>query len=237
MLFVFIAVFFYGILYMISTWISSIVGHENVVSFIFISLFIIGILFIMYRNKTLKKNKICFPNNIGQCLIITAPLFVVPILNVFLTNSANWELVAEDGEALLILFWGLSAFSEELLFRGVFPNALLEQFQFSAVQRILAVNVIFALLHLGNVLSGALLGTAIAQSVLAFSLGFCFSGITEITGSLFPAVCIHWLINLSSSHGDTFISALSLKELLIWFAVSTLCLCYGTQLIKKLGGI
>ena len=237
MLFVFIAVFCYGVLNMISQWISSVVGHENVVSVVSISLFLIVILFFMRKNETLKKNKICFPQKNGQCLRLMAPLFVVPILNVILANSPDLELITEDGRALLVLFWGLSAFSEELLFRGVLPNALLEQFQFSAVQRAFAVNVIFALLHLGNALSGTSLWIAIAQSVLAFSIGFCFSGIIEITGSLFPAVCMHWFINLSSSYRDTFISVLSLKELLIWLGVSILFLCYGTRLIKKIGGI
>lgn len=228
-----ISVLIYGILFKISDCLSDAVGIPYVVTAPVISVFLLVVFCFMNKSGALKKYKIVFPQKINQCLLVSVPLLAIPALNVCLADRANLALNIEVRDIPLVLFWGISAFSEELLFRSVLPSLLSEYCRLDMFRRTAAVNLLFALLHLGNAFMGAPLGTVLVQSVLAMSIGFCFSGITEITESLLPSVCLHWLINLSSLQRDLYMTTLSLKELRIWLGLSVFGFIYGLMLIKN----
>lgn len=228
-----IAVLVYGAAFLISEWISNLIGIPYVVTVPVIAILLCVVLFVFKRNGLQKKFKICFPNNMWKCFLYAMPLVVIPLMNIYMMNDRMQASIDFSGaEVLFIAFLGLSAFSEELLFRGVFPGMLLERFRFSVFQRSLFVNVLFAFVHMGNALGGASLETAIVQSALALSIGICFSGITEKTESLYPAACLHFLINLSSPHKD-YSSSIPFRELWIWIGISTMCMIYGILLIRS----
>lgn len=233
MIFVVLSVLIYGVLFKISEWISGIVGIPYIVTVPVISIFLLVVIYFMNKAGALKRNKIGFFSNNLQCLWVSAPLLVIPAMNNYLTNCTSFAIITEVREIPLILYCGISALSEELLFRAILPNLLSERYQFSLFQSTVIVNVLFALMHLGNVLEGATMEFVVIQSVLAMSIGLCLSGIIEITKSIFTSACMHWLINLSSLHCDSYMSALSLKELLIWVGLSILGVIYGLMLIRS----
>lgn len=234
MLFIVVAVLAYGAVFFISEWISNNIGIPHLVTVPVITVFLCIVLLALKENGLLKKYKICFPNNIWHCSLISIPLFVIPLMNIYLTkHSAQGAIEFSGNEVLFIILMGLSAFFEELFFRGVFPSVLSERFRFNIFLRTATVNVLFALMHLGNALNGASLEPTLVQSVLALGIGVCFSGITEKTESLFPAVCLHCLINMSSLHKDFYSSSLQLWELWIWVGISIMCIIYGIMLIRN----
>lgn len=225
------SVLVYGAVFRISVWISDFVGIPYAAAVPFMSLYLLVMIFFLRKYDVLKKYKLCFPEEINRCLWITAPLLLIPALNICLSiNTVPY--IKEIRQIPLILYQGISAFSEELLFHAVLPELLSEHCRFTLFRRTMTVNVLFALLHLVNAFSGASPGYAVVQSFLAVSIGLCFSGITEISQSLIPAAFMHWLINLSALQRDLYMSALPLKEILIWSGISILGIIYGLMLIR-----
>lgn len=231
MLLLVIAVLAYGAAYYISEWLSVIIGIPYVVTAPVILVFLCIVLFVLKRNGLLGKYGVRLPNNICCSFLISIPLAVIPFMNIYMKNCVQAAIEFSIDKVPYIIFLGLSAFSEELLFRGVLPSALSERFRFNVYHRTATVNVLFALMHMGNALGGASLEPTIIQSVLALSIGTCFSGITEKSESVFPAACMHWLINLSSLHESFYTSTLPLQELWIWLDISIMCIIYGIILI------
>lgn len=84
----------------------------------------------------------------------------------------------------------LGAFLEEVVFRGVILHFLR---RWGDVLAILVSAALFALAHMLN--QG---GIDPYQVIFAFAAGIAFAGLTLCSGSLFPAMEIHLLVNLTA---------------------------------------
>lgn len=100
--------------------------------------------------------------------------------------------------ALYILFFVLTMFfigwAEEIVFRGVILNLLLERFSNSRGGIIVATvisSVMFGALHLNNYFAGVKLESALVQAVQAMALGLVFSAVYVRTGNIWIGIIMH----------------------------------------------
>lgn len=131
------------------------------------------------------------------------PMFAIALINF---TGVNWSALAfTPGATLSWLGYNLSV--------GLFEEVLLRAFCFTLLavawrskpnglmKAALAQALIFGLIHLVNLVHAPLLDT-LAQTVYATLIGIGFAGLIAITGSIWPGVILHTVINLVGSMND-----------------------------------
>lgn len=154
------------------------------------------------------------------------PLVLLPLVNVLFLffSGESFDLIEDSAELLRLALW---VFVEEAVFRGFLPVLLSERLSLGVREAALLSAAVFALLHFLNMLAGEAFPFAAAQVMLAFAAGFSFSGLTALTKSFFPGYTIHVLLNITSFSSDKISAA---PYVVVWSAVSVLCLLYGAVL-------
>ena len=106
--------------------------------------------------------------------------------------------------ALYILFFVLTMFfigwAEEIVFRGVILNLLLERFSNSRGGIIVATvisSVMFGALHLNNYFAGVKLESALVQAVQAMALGLVFAAVYVRTGNIWIGIIMHAAVDFA----------------------------------------
>lgn len=136
---------------------------------------------------------------VGLERIKPTPVFVVSLLScaVFLSRGVHQPADSSQGSEFLVQF--LNAFGEELLFRGVIFALLLSVPRWRSI---LLSGVLFGSMHLIRGVMEGDWGGAFAQMVVTSAAGFMFAAIREDTGSLWLAILLHMLLNLSIIHSN-----------------------------------
>ena len=124
----------------------------------------------------------------GRCL------WFLPLIAVSTVNF--WHgLTVREGAALYIISMVWVAILEELIFRGLLFRAMEKDGRTAAV---IVSSLTFGVGHIVNLLLGAELLSTALQLVEATALGFCFTAIFMVTGSLLPCILSHAFINCTS---------------------------------------
>lgn len=110
-------------------------------------------------------------------------LFSLP----FLIGKAPLSLVV-----LAVVISLMVGFVEEGVFRGLIIRILLPK---GILQAVLLSSVIFAALHLLNLLSGFPLAYVVGQMIIGFGLGILFAAIRLRTGSIWPTLLLHGIFD------------------------------------------
>ena len=97
--------------------------------------------------------------------------------------------------AYFLAMAGLIGFVEEVFFRGLILRALAPRGLWRAA---IVSSVLFGLAHSLNVLSGANPLATLLQVGYALAIGFGFAAVTLRTGTIWPLVLIHALIDFAS---------------------------------------
>ncbi len=216
----------YGAVYNASEWMSDAFGVPHVMTVIAVALFLFTVVVIQRRNGTAARHKLCLMKNVSAAVRLSAPLILLSVAN--LAMSGGFTAPGKPFETVVaVALTGLTAFAEELLFRGILPAKLNEVFQFRKMKCAIVANVLFALLHTVNFLSGDLGAVVVIQVIFAFCAGFCFYGLAERTGSIIPSTILHFLMNISA------VSVMEMRYDIIWIIISLLCFLYGVKLIHN----
>jgi membrane protease YdiL (CAAX protease family) len=102
--------------------------------------------------------------------------------------------------SLVTLFLLTHAFLEEVVFRGLVMVAFVRVWGSTTpglVKSVLVSSLVFAGMHIVNVLSGNPLPIVLLQSVGAFFLGILFAALVLSGKSIYPATFLHGLANLA----------------------------------------
>ncbi len=153
-------------------------------------------------------------------------IYFLPLLLLVIANfSGGIEIKTSFVENVLFIVSMIAVgILEELIFRGFLFKALLPKGKNTAI---LISSITFGIGHIINLLSGAELLPTLLQICYAAAAGFLFTVIFYKTGSLYPCIITHCLVNalsIFSKEADKFISAL------ILIAVS---LTYAWLILKK----
>lgn len=122
------------------------------------------------------------PQSTSAWLVLILPLIVAASLWGGMNVTAPKEILIMIAGALL------TAFLEELLFRGLILRAFLPR---GTTKAVLFSTILFSLIHLLNLLEGASLTVTVAQLGVAISTAVFMSAITLKSGSLWPAIIYH----------------------------------------------
>ena len=153
-------------------------------------------------------------------------LWFVPLAALSTVNF--WHgLTVRDGALLYIISMVWVAILEEVIFRGLLFRAMERDGRTAAI---IVSSVTFGVGHIVNLLLGAELLSTALQLVEAAALGFCFTAIFMVTGSLLPCILSHAFINCTSifavapTHADRVTTCV---------IITVIAVVYGAWLLKK----
>ena len=149
------------------------------------------LLFIRKKLYIFKKNKVSFKDSLKLCL----PVVILSLL-VFLANFT--ELVISDininNLLSLIVYTILIGLFEEIFFRGIIENELLENYSSTKKEVLISIIIsgsIFGAVHLTNLLVGQDLLTTLMQFVQTTAIGILFGTIYYKTKNIWSLVFLH----------------------------------------------
>jgi uncharacterized protein len=164
-------------------------------------------------------------------LLAYLPLLLVPLL---VAASSGFQAAPASqviGFAILTLMVG---FAEECLLRGVVLRAL---FPGGVLRAALLSSLFFGLGHLVNIWQGASAFTTIVQVIYSFFLGIGFAGARLYTGTIWPAIAVHALIDFVDIASRGFVLAppqsLALERTIVPIVITGLYALYGWWLIRR----
>ena len=138
--------------------------------------------------------------------LYTLPLLLIAALNLL---GIDWTQITLTPNSLLVWLTENIAVGlyEEVLLRGLVLFLLIKAWGQTAsglLKAVLFQALIFGLLHYANLSSGASVETVTIQVIYAFLIGIGFGGLALLTGSIWPGVIAHTLIDACSSIEDVF---------------------------------
>ncbi len=141
--------------------------------------------------------KIPFINKKG--FLWATPLFVTAIVNFPFTSLIFGSAKIDRADLIWIFTLSclLTAFAEELFFRGILLDFLLKKFdkKFPILKTCLVSSAVFGLWHFTNLLYGAGFLITLGQAVYTFILGLMLSFTAIKTKNLFITALIHFVFN------------------------------------------
>jgi len=156
-------------------------------------------------------------------------LYFVPLILISTVNF--WNGVTMNISPLETLLYIISmvfvGILEELIFRGLLFKGMRKD---NITAAIVVSSLTFGMGHIVNLLYGAPLLDTLLQLVYASGIGFCYTAIFLVSGSIRPCIISHIFVNSTSvfavEPGETFniVSAL---------LVTAICVVYGLWLLKK----
>ncbi len=222
MLILSIFVLLYGISFYFSEKLSETVGIPHIITVFATTLFLLFFLFFLARKKKLKKYGVSFPIDLKKAPVSIAALLIIPIINICFYGDG----IAENQALISAFMVFATAFSEELLFRGILPSKIAESFGISKKTGTVLSNAVFAALHICSLPSADWL---IMRLFAVFAVGLCLSALRDRTHSIFPGFIIHFLINISYS--DRAFESFTYRSM--WIILVILYLIYDIWYLTK----
>jgi CAAX protease family protein len=161
------------------------------------------------------------------------PLFLLPLVISLLSLSSGVVVTAPLQVVTFALFALLIGFSEETFFRGLMVTSLLPR---GVSRAVIISSFLFAAPHLLNVLAGIWDPLfALADTIAAFGIGITFAALRVRTGSIWPLIGLHALIDFCAllALGSIEITAQSAESLTVSVFIGILLTGYGLFLISE----
>ena len=156
-------------------------------------------------------------------------LYFLPLI---LISSVNfWNGLALQAEGVTILLYILSmfcvAFLEEVIFRGLLFRGLCRQ---NVTMAIWVSSLTFGFGHIVNLLMGEPVLPTLMQLVYASAIGFYYTAIVYVGGSLLPCILSHAFVNATS----IFAPEPDTAHLILTTAIQTILgIGYGLWLLRN----
>jgi len=167
-----------------------------------------------------------------RALLAYAPWLILPLL--MLADSPG-QPVAITRVAGFAVFCLLVGFAEEGLLRGVVLRALMPG---GVMRAVLISSALFGAAHLTNMFQGRDVFSTVVQAIYATFIGIGFAGPRIFTGTIWPAVVLHGLIDFSdfASRGFTPLSEakpIQSGQAIVIIAITGLYALFGWWLIRR----
>ncbi|MFE8700818.1 CPBP family intramembrane glutamic endopeptidase [Cytobacillus sp. FJAT-54145] len=122
--------------------------------------------------------------------LFALPLLILPLYILSEKGISSWGL--SQNLVLLIAAIGVSV-NEEVIFRGILLNAFLKRW--GKWVAVFVPSILFAFTHTTNVIAGGDTMYAIYQTLWTFAGGVILAGIRIRTGSLYPVILFHFVLD------------------------------------------
>lgn len=161
-------------------------------------------------------------------------LLVAPVAAGLPFLVLGWNLAPGEVVPLLVVGVPLVALNEELVYRGL----LLDLLAPLGVRRaVLWTSVLFGASHVVNLVSGAFPPFVAMQVAVTTAGGVAFAAIRLRTGSLWPVLLLHWILDViavATLTGPATSSPVLLPVLFAWLGANLLLWRYGWRLLAPL---
>jgi len=175
------------------------------------------------RHKLSAYCGLCGVKGGGRRFLYFVPLAVISSVNF-------WNGVTVNAPALESLLYIVSmcfvGFLEELIFRGLLFKGMCKS---SVKAAIIVSSLTFGVGHIVNLLVGAPLLDTLLQLVYASAIGFCYTAVFYVGGSILPCILSHIVVNATSVFAVTPDSGMNI---LIALVQTALGLAYGLWLLR-----
>ncbi len=175
-------------------------------------------------------------DNLVKGLILLAPFVICHGIG----SIVSWCAVGAGGVGIAVLRAFAPGFGEEAIFRGLgvsnFMRTIKNEKQIPIILWMSAI--VFGFAHTTNALAGAELGTSLLQSAYALGVGILFGAIFLRTGSLWPTIIAHYLVDFLEfcrtdiSQSGGVMGALTVGDI-ITLVVGFAALFWGLYLCRK----
>ena len=215
----------YVVCFSMADALSQNLGTEKLVTALVGMALSVGLFVWVCKNGLGRKFGMIAPEIAPKQVLWYVPLLLIPTVNLW------WgvHFTLSPLETCLYVFSMLCVgFLEELIFRGFLFKALCKD---NLKTAILISSLTFGVGHIVNLLNGAELVSTLLQILYAVAIGFAFTYLFLVSGSLWPCVLCHGAINglsvfapANPDLGSNFASAAFL---------CVVALAYGGYLVKR----
>lgn len=176
---------------------SLFIDNETTVLTCQILVQIISLFFIINFSS---KEKLFVKKEMIEEKLMVLPLFIIAFSNLLIfPYYSNYSALSEPSMwinfFLKIIFYGLIAVNEEIVFRKI----LLLNLDFSPIASIFFCSLIFAAIHLVNISSVSMIPQTLIQVGYTFVLGIILSFAYLVGGNLIYPILIHVLFNICNN--------------------------------------
>lgn len=206
----------------------------------------IALIILKARNKwyIFKDQKINFIDSLKKCapiLIISICMFLINITNITTPDLNKANLIS-------LIFYVISiGLFEEILFRGIIENELLENLTSENKQIIWAIvlsGIIFGSVHITNIFMGQDLLTTIMQFIQSTSIGILFATVYYLTKNIWALIFLHSFYDFSlllnevnlvteCSYLDNVPISLTIQSIIVSIILSLIYIIYSIKIYKS----
>ena len=203
---------------------SQTIGFPKLLTVI-VGLVLSTILFVFVkRNGLLHHVGLCKPTGKRKHYGYFMPLVLISCVNLYNGFSLTTDFFSLALFAVSMCFVG---FLEELIFRGFLFQGMRKTNEVSAI---LISSVTFGVGHIVNLLLGAELFETLMQLVYASAIGFCYTAVFVVGGSIVPCILSHIFINVTSGVATEPTNEINM---VITVVQTALCIGYGWWLLRS----
>ena len=165
--------------------------------------------------------------------------WTIPYIVILIIGIVTLVTTGKFTESLPLLFLVLIStmlvgFSEELMFRGILLNVLLEKR--STLFAIMVSSAGFSLLHVVNLFANASLKGTIVQLIDTFLVGLIFSCILILTKNIIPLMIFHFVwdfVLISNPITHAKVELVTILDILITFIIVVPIMVYTVKRTKN----
>jgi len=168
----------------------------------------------------------------GRAILIFSPWLLLVLL---MALDDAGRTAGASTIAATAVFTLMVGFAEEGLLRGVALRALLPG---GAMRAAFLSSLIFGLAHLLNIFQGRDIPSSIVQAIYATFIGIGFAGPRLYSGTIWPAIVIHGLIDFADLAGRDMTrlkepGPMTIATAVVPIVITGLYALYGVWLIRK----
>ena len=152
------------------------------------------------KKDTLKRKT----HGFGKGLIVGGFLTVISglsILGFFLNEDNMKNMTLGENIIFFSLEMILVGIAEEFVFRGAIQNTLYDYFgkgtRKGIYKSIIFTGLIFGIMHIANIISGASISGSVVQAINAFAVGCYFSAIYYRSDNIWSVVVLHAMLDFN----------------------------------------
>lgn len=162
----------------------------------------------------------------GNCknLLYFIPLLIISSVNLW--NGLTLSYAVRE-TALYIISMCLVGILEEVIFRGLLFKGMCKSNVLSAM---IVSSLTFGMGHIVNLLLGAPLLDTMLQLVYASAIGFCYTAVFYVSGSILPCILSHAAVNATSAFA---IQPTAKLQIVIAIVQTALSIGYGAWLLRN----
>ena len=190
----------------------------------------VGLVMTLILYGFIRKNRLS--EYLGLCRVSSPGKHYLHFIPLLIISSVNfWNGVTINCPAVEMVLYILSmcfvGFLEEVIFRGLLFRGMCKSHVTSAI---IVSSLTFGMGHIVNLLLGAPVFDTLLQLIYASAIGFCYTAVFYVSGSILPCILSHAVVNSTS----VFAAEPSVEAHLAITAVQTvISIAYGMWLLRS----